>query len=441
MDIRNLLKFLEQGKNTKRFVLQAAGRIFDPLGLVSPFTVRLKCMFQELWQRKIPWDDEIPVDLQTLWLQWCSELPQLSKLLIPRNILECLDDAECKLELHTFSDASPKAYGAAVYLRTIYKDQIKVHLITAKTRVAPLKKISLPRLELLGALVASRLATEVKKVLERKDTSKMFFWTDSQIMLYWIKGSSHKWKQLVGNRVKEIQSLSDKESWFHSSGLDNPADLLTRGISVDCLLGSAKWWTGPSFLFDKDILHHTPTCEVPEDMYSSELKKSANCELKDSIVTLMYIHDNSLFVRILKISNDYTKLLRVTSFIFRFIHNSRFSKVRKTGPLTYSEVSNAEHWFIKGLQRAEFSEEIKRLEKGESSLPKNKLASLNVFLDENKILRVGGRLTHSDLQFDSKFPIILHSKHPLTNIILRYFHLKYFHLGSQALLYHVRQGF
>ncbi|GBO45920.1 hypothetical protein AVEN_270043-1 [Araneus ventricosus] len=176
-------------------------------------------------------------------------------------------------------------------------------------------------------------------------------------------------------------------------------------------------------------------------MYSSEFKKSANCELKDSIVTLMSIHDNSLFDRILKISNDYTKLIRVTSFIFRFIHNSIFSKVRKTGPLTYSEVSNAEHWIIKSLQRAEFSEEIKRLEKGESNLPKSKLASLNVFLDENKMLRVGGRLTHSDLQFDSKFPIILPSKHPLTNIILRYFHLKYFHLGSQALSYHVRQRF
>ncbi|GBM21034.1 hypothetical protein AVEN_5752-1 [Araneus ventricosus] len=160
-------------------------------------------MFQELWQRKIPWDDEIPVDLQTLWLQWYSEHPQLSKLLIPRNILECLDDAECKLELHTFSDASPKAYGADVYLRTIYKDQVTVHLITVKTCVAPLKKISLPRLELLGALVASQLATEVKKVLERKDTSKMFFWTDSQIMLYWITGSSHKWEQFVGNTISK----------------------------------------------------------------------------------------------------------------------------------------------------------------------------------------------------------------------------------------------
>ncbi|GBN07482.1 hypothetical protein AVEN_161191-1 [Araneus ventricosus] len=114
-------------------------------------------------------------------------------------------------------------------------------------------------------------------------------------------------------------------------------DLLIRGITVDCLLGSAKWWTGSSFLFDKDIPQHTPICEVREDLYSFELKKSANCEMKDSIVILLSIHNNSLFDRIFKISNDYTKLICVTRFLFRFIHNSKFSKVRKTGPLTYSE--------------------------------------------------------------------------------------------------------
>ncbi|GBN20663.1 hypothetical protein AVEN_94862-1 [Araneus ventricosus] len=128
-------------------------------GIELAFTVHLKGLFQELWQRKIPWGDELPADLQTLWLQWCAELPKLSTFLISRNVLECLDDTECELELHTFSDANTTVYGSVVsgsvvsvvgsgYLRIIHNDQVTVHLITAKSRVAPLKKISLPRLEL-----------------------------------------------------------------------------------------------------------------------------------------------------------------------------------------------------------------------------------------------------------------------------------------------------
>ncbi|GIY23596.1 uncharacterized protein CEXT_689281 [Caerostris extrusa] len=99
MGIKDFLKLFDQGKKTKRFVLQVALR---QTCFVVTFIVSLKCLFQELWHRKIHSDGEIPVDLQKTWLQWCAEFPQLSKLLISRNVLECLNDAECKLEHHTF---------------------------------------------------------------------------------------------------------------------------------------------------------------------------------------------------------------------------------------------------------------------------------------------------------------------------------------------------
>ncbi|GFT67312.1 integrase catalytic domain-containing protein [Trichonephila clavipes] len=174
------------------------------------------------------------------------------KLKIPRKILDSSGDSS-EVQIHTFSNASQKAYGAAAFLRVKHKDRVSVDFVTSKSRVAPLKRLSLPRLELMGALLAARLAKEVKKILDQKCSNRAFFWTDSQVTLHWIKGPSHRWKPFVANRVREIQSLTDPNSWFHCSGKDKPADLLTRGISVDALTTNSKWWNGSSFLRQIDF--------------------------------------------------------------------------------------------------------------------------------------------------------------------------------------------
>ncbi|GFW04242.1 integrase catalytic domain-containing protein [Trichonephila clavipes] len=207
---------------------------------------KLKCLLQELWLRKLSWDDELPPDIHAVWSQWWLELPFLSELKIPRKILDSSGDSS-EVQIHTFSDASQKAYGAAAFLRVKHKDRVSVDLVTSKSRVAPLKRLSLPRLELMGALLAARLAKEVKKILDQKCSTRAFFWTDSQVTLHWIKGPSHRWKPFVANRVREIQSLTDPNSWFHCSGKDNPADLLTRGISVDALTTNSSGGMDPRF--------------------------------------------------------------------------------------------------------------------------------------------------------------------------------------------------
>ncbi|GFW54343.1 pro-Pol polyprotein [Trichonephila clavipes] len=199
----------------KRIVLQSAGKIYDPVGFLSPYTIRLKCLLQELWLRKLSWDDKLPPDIHAVWSQWWLELPFLSELKIPRKILDSSGDPS-EVQIHTFSDASQKAYGAAAFLRVKHKDRVSVDLVTSKSRVAPLKRVSLPRLELMGALLAARLAREVKKILDQKCSTRAFFWTDSQVTLHWIKGPSHRWKPFVANRVREIQS----------------SPILTRGSTV-----------------------------------------------------------------------------------------------------------------------------------------------------------------------------------------------------------------
>ncbi|GFU18162.1 integrase catalytic domain-containing protein [Trichonephila clavipes] len=173
--LTSLLDFLQKRKNTKRFSNMA---------------------------EKTDWDEELLPDIREKFEQWCSEASFLCELQIPRYALQC-DSVNCpECEIHTFSDASIKAYGAVSYVRLRTFDKISVHLLASKNRVAPLKVLTLPRLELMGALLAARLAKEISRVLNEKISTTNYFWTDSTIALIWIQGPSNRWKVFVANRVK-----------------------------------------------------------------------------------------------------------------------------------------------------------------------------------------------------------------------------------------------
>ncbi|GFW05747.1 uncharacterized protein TNCV_4627561 [Trichonephila clavipes] len=208
LDTKSLLEFISINENTKRFMLQTIGKIFDPLGLLSPFTIRIKCLIQELWIKKITWDEILTPKLKEKWLIWYKELPLLDHLRIPRLVLDSTNDEVSDLiEIHIFCDASKLAYGAAAaYVKVRKQNEVLVNLITSKTRVAPLKAVTLPRHEPLGALVAARLSSRVQEIVRKEKECTVFHWTDSKIVLFWIKGSSKRWKQFVANRVQEISS-------------------------------------------------------------------------------------------------------------------------------------------------------------------------------------------------------------------------------------------
>ncbi|GFV39418.1 integrase catalytic domain-containing protein [Trichonephila clavipes] len=259
--LTSLLDFLQKRKNTKRFLNMA---------------------------EKTDWDEELLPDIREKFEQWCSEASFLCELQIPRYALQC-DSVNCpECEIHTFSDASIKAYGAVSYVRLRTFDKISVHLLASKSRVAPLKVLTLPRLELMGALLAARLAKEISRVLNEKISTTNYFWTDSTIALSWIQGPSNRWKVFVSNRVKEIRSLTHKDSWRHCAGKDNPSDLLTRGISADSLINCEKWWKGPSFLQEGNTVPVSNNVLLSdESAYLEELKPT---ERK----TLTVILDNNL---------------------------------------------------------------------------------------------------------------------------------------------------
>ena len=246
-DFENLITYAKSLPITKRALLKLTAKIFDPLGFLSPFTIRLKAMFQILCCDKIDWNEELHGDSRERFNSFVSDLQHLSNVRIPR----CYFDVRSKptnIQLHGFSDASQQAFAAVVYLRSTYEDgRVAVKFVASKTKVAPTKKQSIPRLELLGALILARLVATIKESLSLPLDTETFYWVDSITTLYWIQNVKG-WKQYVEHRVREIRQLSDKEQLRFCPGLQNSADLPSRGLNGEELETNTVWWNGPEFL-------------------------------------------------------------------------------------------------------------------------------------------------------------------------------------------------
>ncbi|GBO31665.1 hypothetical protein AVEN_22673-1 [Araneus ventricosus] len=378
-------KVLPSPQITKRAVSSNIARIFDPLGLLGPVITVAKIFLQRLWKLKIDWNDYLPEREAEEWERFLNSLHSINQLCIPRHVLCEFPE---KLEVHGFADASEKAYGAVVYLKSSAGERNCVRLLCSKSRVAPLKSISVPKLELCAAVLLAQL---VKRVLcaIKLEINGIYLWSDSTIVLAWIQHEPWELKTFVPNRIAAIQELTKKEQWFHVSSGNNPADVPSRGFAPEKLCNNELWWTGPSFLqADFPVPLSIPNSN--DDVYLSELKTS-----KPVFLTLN-AKEKELFIEcLLSVTNSYLKLIRVMSFIFRFIFNSRNPHSLRSGPLT----------------------------------------------DSNGILRVGGRLEYSNLTNNQKHPIVLPKSHRLTKLIFVYFHLKNLHVGPRGLLCAVRQKF
>ena len=227
---------------TKRSILSTASQIFDPLGLLSPCTIKIKILLQKLWSENLSWDESIPASLHSEWTHFIKQISALEKVQIIRPI-RCKDAV--RTELHGFCDASESAYGACIYVRSIdATGRVFINLLCAKSKVAPLRKITLPRLELCGAVVLAKLVSYVKKSLSIQ-FDNILLWSDSTIVLGWLHRSPNLLKTFVGNRVSEISSLTDINCWYHIRTKQNPADLLTRGIGPADISADALWWGRP----------------------------------------------------------------------------------------------------------------------------------------------------------------------------------------------------
>ena len=235
---------------TRRGVLSTVSSIFDPLGLLSPFVLQGKRILQELCRQGANWDQKVPDRLRPSWENWQRSLSLLNTLRLPRCYKPQDFGKVTTVELHNFSDASLYGYGQCSYLRLV-DDQNRIHctLVMAKSRVAPLKPITIPRLELTAALVSAKVSAFLQKELEYNEM-EIFYWTDSKVVLGYIGNDARRFHVFVSNRVQQIRDLTLPSQWRYVDTKSNPADFASRGMSAENLISTTEWWNGPKFLWE-----------------------------------------------------------------------------------------------------------------------------------------------------------------------------------------------
>lgn len=406
---------------TKRSLLSDIAKIFDPIGWLSPVTIKAKIILQSLWLTNLDWDDQLSDEIIKTWIEYRDQLHLLQNIKIPRWLGTMRIDP---VEIHIFSDASIHAYAAVAYIRIEKSDgTIHTQIMSAKTKVAPIKQISLAKLELCGAVLGARLGQKIMKSMKFEEVS-IHAWTDSTIVLCWLRAHPSRWKIFIANRVVEINESIPSNEWRHVRSSENPADAASRGILPAELQEHSMWWTGPSWLQkSKDEWPQQPVI--------------GSTQIEERNIKVMVVNQRSTIYKMIQNCSKYIKLIRSTAYLFRFINNINSKNTKKSGYLSTNELSAAAIFWIKEEQKIEYSKEILHLNRpGNNSQvsSKSKLLSLNPFVDDQGLLRVGGRLEHTNLNFDKKHPIILPPKSRLTNLIIDHTHTQTLHGGPQLVL-------
>ncbi|GFX42143.1 integrase catalytic domain-containing protein [Trichonephila clavipes] len=373
---------------TKREVLSVIAKLYDPLGFLGPVIAKAKVFLQQLWQCKLDWDDALPNSIANEWREFVTTLKCIEEVKINRFIMA---DNNVRIVLQGFVDASEAAYGAVVYLQCfLHNGAAKVSILASKSRVAPIPVISIPRLELCACVLLAQLVKKIHSTL-RLNISDIVLHTDSTIALAWLNTPANRLKTFVANRVVKVQELTEGFQWNHVPSVLNPADLVSRGLCPCDLPNLRLWWHGPQFL-EKGKLssEETSLSPVEECEYSKELKTGSSSDIITSSVCVS---------------------------------------------------TNCVSSILSTLLRKSFLAEIKSLQSKGVVSPNSKLRNLNPFIDSDGLLRVGGRLSNSDLPYVNKHPAILPGNHNLTVQIIVHFHRKNLHTGASSLLHYVREKF
>ncbi|XP_055622870.1 uncharacterized protein LOC129766370 [Toxorhynchites rutilus septentrionalis] len=248
-DVRKIVE--SQKVPTKRQVLRTIMSLFDPLGLVAHYSVHGKILMQRIWRTGSDWDEPISGEILADWRKWSGLLANINEVRVPRCYFSDTGATTKGSQIHVFVDASENAYACVAYLRSWSNGVPRCTLIEAKTKVAPLKPLSIPRLELQAALIGSRILENISKALTIPIAAR-FLWSDSSTVLAWLRSETRRYHQFVGFRVGEILSITDIDEWRKVPSKVNIADQATKWGDGPSFDPKAWWYTGPSFLRESD---------------------------------------------------------------------------------------------------------------------------------------------------------------------------------------------
>ncbi|XP_028165136.1 uncharacterized protein LOC114356249 [Ostrinia furnacalis] len=449
---------------TKREVLAQVMRIYDPLGLLAPIVVRGRILFQNLWRKGLGWDERLSDADQITWNEWFESRKSILQFQVPR----CYNLSDfSELELHVFCDASELAHVAVAYWRFVLPNgEVKLALVASKARVSPLKPASIPRLELQGALIASRLATTIGDA-HRIKPSRRFFWTDSMTVLGWLRSDARNFKPFVAHRVGEILENSHSTEWRWVPSELNVADDATRGT---CGIES-RWIFGPDFLLAPISEWPAEKASISSDLGQEELKSP----ISHDVIPLEHVSDSinvihSLNQLPLPVVADVThfsswiRLVRATARVHVFLalifknrghifqnfwvgdicltQRSGFQSSTPSAtapcllPLKAEDILRAERHLLARSQLNVFQEEMLCLMRHQPVPRKSRLVTLSPVLKDG-LLCLAGR-TSSTL---AQLPVILDGKEPLVRLLILHYHEKFAHCNTESVINELRQKF
>ena len=419
--------------STKRGVLSTIFSIYDPLSLASPVIIRAKRVFQICCEMKISWDEPLPQTVQVIWDRWRSQIPHLKNVEIPR-CYKSLEGEMKSIQLHVFCDGSEIGYGAVAYIR--YEDQkgqIETSVVMAKARLTPINRGSLktvPRIELNSAQVAVELFEQIKaELMNDVNVDEIFFWTDSMSNLRYINSQTARFHKFVSNRVAYILNSMTAAMWNHVPGDSNPADLLSRGIgNVENFGESDIWFRGPEFLLQ-------PHEKWPRTAESTEISEY-DSELKTKTFSYRTENNGDCFYDLIHSTSSLSKLKTRIAIINKFI--DYIGKKTVTKKISCEDLRRSERLIWKFVQKTEFSNEYEQLNSDGELKRKHFLNKLSPFIDEEGLMRSGGRLKNAPLPYDTKCPVILHGNSYPVQLFIKEIHSYCGHLGKPTVLSIIR---
>ena len=436
---------------TRRSILSSISSLFDPLGLISPVLLSGRLILRDVCKDGRSWDESIGTEKEDEWLSWIANLEELNNLKVKRCLQTGLNDI-VSVEMHHFSDASLQGYGQCSYVRQLDSSgSISTSLVMSKSRVTPSKPVTVPRLELMAAVLSVKVARFLEKEMHYNNI-KHIFWCDSKVVLGYIQNESRRFHMFVSNRVQQIRKFSEPSQWNYVATKLNPADLTSRGTKTQDLAQSTLWWHGPDFLSVQQLPLDDITHGVQDD--DPEVRKVAVQVLQT--VTEAATEQFDLLSRLLRFSS-WQRAKSAVALVLRL--QKRFKKgVEKEkihGPPRVEELQEAERVIIKEVQRREFPE-ISVLNSSDQSQSrsdekmrkhqvkissKHSLHKLDPFMDEYGLIRVGGRIK-GEGSYKETHQLILPKNGHITDLVTLHFHELALHAGRNRTLHEIRrQGF